>query len=259
MKLTEQLPILERSRHQKRLRFIYYYPVFSELFGSQQAAIVFCSLGQWQGYGKDPNGTIYKSHRESAKETGLTLNRFNSAKRRLEKLGVITCAYTNHIPRTTKYSIHWDVVNQILEKHLAGDVKKTILIAEKSDDKIVENQDTTQYIQHTQQHTQQHIHQHHACDDDSKALNELMGLFKKSINPTLDYSNKTQRNAATVIIQTLGSAETAHEAAAYAISIQGNKFAPVITTPLELKNKMGQLLAYKKRQEPSSNNLIANI
>ena len=38
----------------------------------------------------------------------------------------------------------------------------------------------------------------------------------------------------------------------YAISVQGKKFAPTITTPLQLKNKLGDLRVFYEKNNKSN-------
>ena len=83
----------------------------------------------------------------------------------------------------------------------------------------------------------------------SKEIQEILNIFYE-INPTLNFGNKTQRKAIEYLIGKFGFEKTLNTTK-YATSIQGKKYAPTITTPLELKNNMGKLLIYYKReQEP---------
>jgi len=255
MSLHDRLPTLKDFKNDKRLRYFVYYPIFAEAFNSYQAAIIFCSLGQWQGYENDPNGSIYKTNEEMAKETGLTINRIATGKRKLQKLGVVTCSYIK-IPRTTHYSIKWEVVNQLLENHMTQTSKNTSSEMEIPKPQSIENNVTIPTTTNTIT-----TQTDNNTDDDSPCLkcrdiNSLMNVFQKTINPTLDFSNKTQRNAAKTMINKLNGIQSALEVALYAVQIQGEKYAPVITTPLQLKYKLGQLLAFRKRQENSNNQKI---
>jgi hypothetical protein len=66
------------------------------------------------------------------------------------------------------------------------------------------------------------------------------------INPTINYGNKTQRQAAQDLIDRLGE-EKVMGLIAYVASISGDHFAPVITTPYQLREKLGQLMVYHKK------------
>jgi enhancing lycopene biosynthesis protein 2 len=72
--------------------------------------------------------------------------------------------------------------------------------------------------------------------------NELIDLFRP-INPTINFGNKTQRKAIETLISKIGSGKTKN-AINYAVSIQGTKFSPTITTPIQLLNRYGELQAY---------------
>jgi len=260
MSLQNQLPVLKDFKSDKRLRFFAYYPIFAEAFKSHLAAMIFCSLGQWQGYENDPDGSIYKTNEEMAKETGLTINRVATGKRKLQKLGIVACSYIK-IPRTTHYSIKWEVVNQLLENHMTQTSINASPEIEITKPQSIENNVT---IPTTATNTITTQTVNNSADDNlclkCREINSLMNVFQKTINPTLDYHNKTQRNAAKTVINKLGGIQNALEVALYAVQIQGEKYAPVITTPLQLKYKLGQLLAFRKRQENSNNQkLIVSI
>jgi len=79
-------------------------------------------------------------------------------------------------------------------------------------------------------------------------IKQVFELFYNSINPTISFGNKTQRKSAEDLIKKFGLEETI-AMTQYAISIQGLKYSPVITTPYQLKEKLGQLAIYKKQKE----------
>lgn len=79
-------------------------------------------------------------------------------------------------------------------------------------------------------------------------VNLVINVFYETINPTINYANKSYRNSANDLILRFGLEKTVN-AAKYAVSIQGKKYAPVITTPSELKEKMAKLVIFYKRQE----------
>lgn len=83
--------------------------------------------------------------------------------------------------------------------------------------------------------------------DSENEINQLFNLFYESINPGLNFGHKTNRAAARWLIEKEGLAR-ALDIANYAISIQGKDFAPVITTPGQLKEKYSRLAIYAKKQ-----------
>lgn len=82
-------------------------------------------------------------------------------------------------------------------------------------------------------------------------INSLLDIFYQKINPTLNFGNKTERKALQEMIDKFGY-EKVKNSIEYAISIQEDRFAPVITTPCELKRKMGQLVVYMQKNNKCS-------
>jgi hypothetical protein len=85
-------------------------------------------------------------------------------------------------------------------------------------------------------------------------VKEIMDIFYK-INPTLNWGNKTIRKACESLIKKYGL-EGAKKIAQYAISIQGEKYAPTVTSPYQLWNKLAELKIYHDRQ---NNNKIQSL
>ena len=81
-------------------------------------------------------------------------------------------------------------------------------------------------------------------------INKLLKYFYE-LNPVFNFGNKTQRKAIDDILKKM-SFEKAEAMIKYAISIQGEKYAPTITTPIQLKNKMGDLLIFYKKNKQNS-------
>lgn len=93
-----------------------------------------------------------------------------------------------------------------------------------------------------------------------KQLGEIAQIFKifyESVNPTINFGNKTQRGAVEAMINRIGFEKT-KRAAEYAVSIQGEKYAPTITTPYILKEKMGELTVYFKKNNQGSSSITIN-
>jgi len=81
----------------------------------------------------------------------------------------------------------------------------------------------------------------------NKNIQEVIDLFYNSINPNINYGNKTTRSACKFLIDKYGIDAT-KKATEYAISIQGQPYSPTITTPHELKEKMSKLILYKQKE-----------
>jgi len=83
-------------------------------------------------------------------------------------------------------------------------------------------------------------------------VNQIMNLFYENINAGLNYKNKTQREAAQFFIKNYGF-EKSYKLARLAISVQGGKYIPIITTPYQLKEKLSSLLVQLKRKTDENN------
>ncbi len=78
---------------------------------------------------------------------------------------------------------------------------------------------------------------------------EMMDIFYK-INPTLKYGNKTLWGAVKRLYEKLGK-EKALRTAEAAVAAYGQPYAPTITTPIQLENKLSELVAFYKKQGSS--------
>ncbi len=80
------------------------------------------------------------------------------------------------------------------------------------------------------------------CEQSSQDIVDIINIFK-TINPTINFGNKTTRKAAADLIKQFGKEKTL-EYANYAISVFGTPYAPQITTPYELREKLSKLAGY---------------
>jgi hypothetical protein len=78
-------------------------------------------------------------------------------------------------------------------------------------------------------------------------VNNIIKLFEKiNINYQSFFNNKTQRKAIEDLLTKFGY-EKLIGTMEYIVSISADKYAPVITSPLELKNKLAKLIVYYKK------------
>ena len=93
---------------------------------------------------------------------------------------------------------------------------------------------------------------------EGKKINDLIKLFEP-INPSYEklFKNKTQRQALTQLLRRYGE-ETLTMIINTLTQTNSMKFAPVITTPLELEKKLGKLIAFVKRKK-SENKINTTI
>ena len=78
-----------------------------------------------------------------------------------------------------------------------------------------------------------------------RAIVDMIEIFSE-ISPAINYGHRGYRTDAGEIIGKLG-VEKALNTAKFAVSIQGQPFAPTITTPTQLRHKLGDLIAYYKK------------
>ncbi len=90
----------------------------------------------------------------------------------------------------------------------------------------------------------------------SAEIVSVFEVFKVLAAP--NYGNKTHRKAVEEMIGSYTFEKTL-AAAKYAVSIQNEKYAPMITNPYQLKAKFGELVAFKARQDKSPKSLVAEI
>lgn len=85
-------------------------------------------------------------------------------------------------------------------------------------------------------------------EPDGNAINELMGIFYRTINPTINFANKTQKDALRLLVAKFGF-DQVKRTIEYAVAVQGQTYAPTITTPYQLKEKLGALKIYFLKQQ----------
>ena len=88
----------------------------------------------------------------------------------------------------------------------------------------------------------------------SAEITKIFEIFQ-TINPTINYGNTTQRKAVVEMIKKIGFEKT-NGAARYAVSVLEKQYAPVITTPYQLKEKLSALIAYHEKDKGQKINII---
>ena len=85
-----------------------------------------------------------------------------------------------------------------------------------------------------------------------KEINDLIELFK-GVNPNYEqlFKNKNQRGAVERMVAKFGY-EKMKNGIEYLPKIVGIKYAPTITTPIQLETKMGDLIGFIKKERSSS-------
>ena len=88
-------------------------------------------------------------------------------------------------------------------------------------------------------------------------INQVLDLFYK-INPALNFGNTTERNAVQWVVDKWGI-ENSLRMVEYTISIQGQPFAPVVTSPSEFKKKIARIKIFKDTQLNQKNHQKGGI
>ena len=89
---------------------------------------------------------------------------------------------------------------------------------------------------------------------DTKEVNEVLSAFQMKLNPNIKYGNKTQRQAARELLKKLGR-DKLLRTIDYVEKISAEQFAPTITTPYQLQEKMAQLTAYFNKNSAPKNTI----
>jgi len=93
------------------------------------------------------------------------------------------------------------------------------------------------------------IHKKEDTSEEASQINKLIDLFKV-VNPSYSklFANKTQRIACERMIKLHGFKKL-DELINVLPSLNQDKYAPVITTPVQLEDKFGQLIAYGQKKQ----------
>lgn len=86
-------------------------------------------------------------------------------------------------------------------------------------------------------------------------VNDVFKIFYDTVNPNINYANKGSRDAAEFMIKKYGLTKTI-EAAKFAVSVQSERYAPTITTPYQLKEKLAALIKFKLGQTQQKGTLV---
>jgi len=88
-----------------------------------------------------------------------------------------------------------------------------------------------------------------------KEINEIIDLFK-NINPSYQkfFGNKTQRSAVERLLKKLGR-EKLEQAISLLPKTNQEKYAPTITTPLQLEDKLAGLIAFVQKEKNNKNTI----
>lgn len=144
---------------------------------------------------------------------------------------------------------HW-LINNLIRKDF---YQPTTYIEEKKQLEIKENKAYTENVNNLSPQYRlgkDRLDNNNTSATDVAEIIKIFEIFQK-INPGINYGNKTQRSAAKWLIKQFGI-EQAERLVIYAAKVQGQEFAPTITTPHQLKEKLGALKIFADRQKNQS-------
>lgn len=203
--------------------------------------------------------TCFPSKKLMAEELSISERSVYTALKQLEKYNIVNVEEQGRKNNGSFLNKLYTLINKRYwkkkEPQANGAVGKKRHSPQANDDihrrHLLPNKETHKRRKHIEKET------HKAKLENFAELSNLFNLFSK-INPTINYGNKTERNALKELIKK-GGYNKMLEAVRYAIKIQGEKYAPVITTPLQLKNKLGSLIVYWKKNNNKANSKYIKI
>lgn len=86
-------------------------------------------------------------------------------------------------------------------------------------------------------------------------IQKIFDVFYKGNNPAINFGNKTSRSAAEFLIRRF-SLKNALRMAEFAVQESGKDFAPTVTTPYQLKEKLAALKIYSERSSNKKQSVV---
>lgn len=195
---------------------------------------------KWRGQTIKP-GEIITSLAHLSEQTTLSVQSLRTALDKLESTGEVTRTSTNRFTKITL--IKWDQYQTKEEEPTS-----------KATNKQQSNNKQTTTTKELKKERKEEKHTASPSDEDGKEVNEILGLFKAKLNPTINFGNTTNRKAVKDLLKKFGK-EKLISTIDYIDSIREDRYAPNITTPWQLLEKMGQLINYHARNNSKKNNI----
>jgi len=192
----------------------------------------------WRG-NKVKKGQFITGLYSLSEQTGISIQSLRTALKKLELTKEITRKSTNKFSIIT--IVKWEQY-QVLEQELTINQQTTNkqLTTTNNDNNVKNNKSNINVLNKSNTNS---------VSKDTAGIIEIFDIFKK-INPVINYGHKTNRKVATELIKKFGLDET-KRLTAYAVSVQGKNYAPTITTPYQLREKLAQLKIYHDKNNKS--------
>ena len=188
-------------------------------------------------------GEFLTGRKVAAEELDISEQNFRSAMKYLISTNRLTSRSTN---RFTVYSIvNWEEY-QIDDEKVTSKVTKKVTNKQPPTNQPVTTNNNVKNVKNDKNTT--------VGTANADPVNEVMKVFYE-INPTISFSNPFNRKAADELIKRFGVEKTV-QIAQLAVSVQGQDFAPVITTPGKLRDKLADLRVFIQRQGGGKSNVV---
>lgn len=218
----------------KEPRFVVYYPILGKILESAKAGLFLGQMVYWYDKGDDPEW-IYKTVKETKDELCLSRKEQDTAISKCERLGFLEVKVEG-LPPKRHFKLNMDVI--------FAAVKDAIKTAAPGS-----NNEQASESQPPGNSNPNPIDPNKVASEE--AIDKVIKVFELTINAAIDYKGKKNREAAKYLIQKFGLKRTLNEAG-YACDIQSKKFAPVVASPYQLKEKFGEIEAYYQRNSQRS-------
>lgn len=196
---------------------------------------------EWQGI-KIKRGQFATGLPKLSKDTGISVQTLRTCINKLKSTGEITNTSTNkyRLITITKYSDYQEVPPKLTGKSTGS---------------LTFNQQTTNRQLTSNKKSKNKKNEKKLTSEPSSQVNELIDLFKP-LNPIAYkrwFSNTTQRKAVERLAKGLG--DKLEIAITTATQAQTMKYAPTITTPLQLEEKLSALRAFVIKEKAKNSKL----
>ena len=184
--------------------------------------------------------------RNAFSKIGVSYNSKKEYKESKDKFqGKMYCSYYDKISRQTWYFRNNDLIDSNLEtlRNSISRDKETQSLEMREPNLEDIQESTTEINTYNKENKREEAKPSFAGTE----INEVINFFKGT-NPTINFGNRTTRKAAEDLIKQFGYEKT-KTIALYAVSVFGKQYAPTITTPYQLKEKLSQLMSYKLRED----------
>lgn len=231
-------------------RPIAFYPAYARIAGSVKSGLLLSQLMYWWGAmrGKE----FYKTDKEIMAETALSRMELGKAKKDLVDAGFIAC-----IKKGMPSKSYYEVNQTAIIEAITSERETRPLEGVKHGDLSAGNTPTY----YTENNTESKTDIPRAgAGEDGKAKNKLVAdlIFAfKDVNPSYKqlFARPPQRKAMERLLDEHGE-EKLRGIIAFLPKNNGAKFAPTVTTPVQLEEKLGAMIAFWKKEKVAQGNTI---